>query len=241
MRKLFRMVKQHKLKVSESYIKLYGIKKGEKEYKTITRKVILLSVLVLICSPLFVYAGNTLLESFLITVILIIMLFELPGFLIKRNIKAARLSYEMEMPDFLERTAMLLDAGQTLWEAIEKAVISDDECTLNGELNRMIKEMKEQGFSEKDPCTALCNMAKRCGSSSVSSFVSMIVQNSRKGSDELIEMIRIQASMCRSERRNIAKKLGERATTLMLLPSTMIFIAILLMLISPALSVIYSI
>jgi hypothetical protein len=77
-------------------------------------------------------------------------------------------------------------------------------------------------------------MAVKCSDSTVSTFVSLIVQNSRKGTDELAELLRIQAVNARSERRMLAKQLAEEASTLMLLPSVLVLIAIMALAVAPA-------
>ena len=67
-------------------------------------------------------------------------------------------------------------------------MVNDDEFSLEGEISRTMKEINECRGSEKDPCDAFSDMAKRLESSHVSSFVSLIVQNSRKGKQNWLKV-----------------------------------------------------
>lgn len=241
MKMLIRVFNNYNISVLKKYTDFYGKKKGTSLYKNIKFKCYLGYIVSVFLLPLMITYGSSVLFSVLIEIVLIACFTFLPESVIKNRIKVLRLSFGIDMPDFLENMALLLDAGQNLWEAIERAAIAnEDDNSLYGEIYRTIKEIKGRGGSEKDPCEAFSEMAKRCSSSQVSSFVSLIVQNSRKGSSELVEIIRIQSAICRNERKNMAKKLGEEATTLMLIPSTILFIAILIMLLTPAFMALYS-
>ena len=50
----------------------------------------------------------------------------------------------------------------------------------------------------------------------------------------MAELLRIQAVNARSERRMLAKQLAEEASTLMLLPSVLVLIAIMALAVAPA-------
>ena len=86
----------------------------------------------------------------------------------------------------------------------------------------------------RNPETLLEQFALELKMPEVTAVVGAIVQNSRKGEQELAEILRMQSRICRQERREIAEALGNRASNLMLIPSGMVFIAILMMLIAPA-------
>lgn len=238
---LVRYIKEYNSKVSKLYTDFYGKKKGAVLLSGIRRKCFAGYIVSIALLPLMIMYGSSVMLSVLIETVLILCFTFLPESMIKNKIKALKRSFDIDMPDFLESLALLLDAGQSLWEAIERAAVAaEDENSLYGEIYRTIKELKGRGGSEKDPCDAFSDMAKRCGSSQVSSFVSLIVQNSRKGNPELVELIRIQATICRNERKNLAKKMGEEATTLMLIPTTLLFVAVLIMLLAPAFMAIYA-
>ena len=56
----------------------------------------------------------------------------------------------------------------------------------------------------------------------------------RKGSGEISNLFTTQAQLYRNERRRIAGKLADEAATLLLIPSTLVLLALIVMLLAPA-------
>ena len=108
------------------------------------------------------------------------------------------------------------DKKKPLYSALYKAIIS-----------------VEKGICA-DYCIALEQMAEECRCACVSNFVSLVVQNSRKGNSFIVQILINSASFYRSERKNTATKLAGEATTLMLLPSAAILVAMILLMVAPA-------
>ena len=74
----------------------------------------------------------------------------------------------------------------------------------------------------------------------LSNFCITIVQNMRKGSAEISDLFTMQAQLYRNERRRIAGKLADEAATLLLIPSTLVLVALIIMLLAPALMEIFN-
>lgn len=152
-----------------------------------------------------------------------------------KKAKDRRRQMRLELAEILERMAVLLDAGVTLWNAT--VIVSDGSGATGAfeeELRCAVRRFQGDSGYYYDPEAAFEEMAVKCSDSTVSTFVSLIVQNSRKGTDELAELLRIQAVNARSERRMLAKQLAEEASTLMLLPSVLVLIAIMALAVAPA-------
>ena len=154
-----------------------------------------------------------------------------------KKAKDRRRQMRLELAEILERMAVLLDAGVTLWNAA--VIVSDGNGdgsvgAFEEELRCAVRRFQGDSGYYYDPEAAFEEMAVKCSDSTVSTFVSLIVQNSRKGTDELAELLRIQAVNARSERRMLAKQLAEEASTLMLLPSVLVLIAIMALAVAPA-------
>lgn len=141
------------------------------------------------------------------------------------------------LADLLERLAVLVDAGVPVWSAIVSVsgYMNGNDGALGEELKRTVSDFVTQEGYYYEPETALENMAKRCNDSRVSTFVSLILQNSRKGADELAPILRMHAANQREERKAISKQMAEEASTLMVIPSVMILIAVLVLTAAPAL------
>ncbi|MCX7745770.1 MAG: type II secretion system F family protein [Clostridia bacterium] len=147
------------------------------------------------------------------------------------QIKERRRNIQIEFTEFLNKLILLVDAGLTVPAAIQK-IIRDNKkenplYTELGIANNEISAGKPEGQAYED-------FARRCRVQDVTMFVATLLQNLRKGNDELIPILRVQANTCWENRKNIARKLGEEASTKLLLPMIIIFVAILLMMVTPA-------
>ncbi|MDR0287434.1 MAG: type II secretion system F family protein [Clostridiales bacterium] len=203
----------------------------EESYKSFKLKLVLCGIVGISAVPMGIISGSTFIQSSLISVILLIILFISNVVLLNRKVKSTRQSFETDMPDFLDTAAMMLEAGLNIWPAIERTVVdSKNKGLLYREFDVAVKEV----LFGLDPIQSLENLTRRCSALSVSSLVSVIIQNYRKGSDELITLLRAQSAICRNERKNMAAKMGEEASTLMLIPQMLVFLAILILLVTPA-------
>jgi tight adherence protein C len=150
---------------------------------------------------------------------------------INEKIKKRRVSIRMDFPDFINKLTLLINAGMTISRAWEKIVTDDTKGgTLYDELCITLSDIR----SGKPEQRAYEDFAKRCRTPEITRFVSVILQNLRKGNSEMVSILRVHANECWDMRKNTAKKLGEEASTKMLLPMMLMFLAILLIVGAPA-------
>lgn len=146
---------------------------------------------------------------------------------LKRRYRMIRIDF----PDFLNKLTLLVDAGLTVQRSWQKIAI-------NNERNRPLYEEIERVWLNikggKSESEAYEEFARRCRAPEISKFVSAILQNLRKGNDKLVTILRVQASDCWEIRKNEAKKLGEEASSKLLFPMMIMFIAILIIVLTPA-------
>ena len=131
--------------------------------------------------------------------------------------KKERQLYDLDMADYLTTVSLLLSSGLTIWDALRRAL---RDSNLKRPLYRDIRSVFEQYDSGRstDLVDAFERMALACRVPSVSTFVCTVVQNYKKGSDEAAELFMDLARTCRNERRLIASRLADEATTLLLIP-----------------------
>lgn len=150
---------------------------------------------------------------------------------IDRKIQDRALLIKMDFPDFLNKLILLVNAGMTVSKAMEKITYENKKLSpLYMELELTMAEMSA-GVSEYQ---AYENFAERCGIPEISKYVSILLQNLRKGNAELVSILRIQAKECWEMRKNAAKKLGEEASTKLLLPLMIMMLAIIIIVGLPA-------
>ena len=218
--------------IHKLYISLYGKGPADREIKKVRRQKLYALAAAPCVGGLCILTGNRFVFSLCATLAYLIGTYFIPDMLIRNKWEMTKVTYKMDMPDFLDVVCLLLEAGQPLWRAIE---IGAD---LNhSHLCRRIKNALQGGGdleTGQNPELLLEKMMTELQVPIVSSVMSAVIQNSRKGEKELASVLRIQGQVCRNERRFTAEQLGNRASTMLLIPSALVFISILIMLITPA-------
>lgn len=145
--------------------------------------------------------------------------------------KKRRLALQLDFPDFVNKLTLLINAGMTVTRAWEKtAADNGGQTPLYREINSVLQDVRS-GMPEHK---AYEEFAKRCHVPVITRFISVILQNVRKGNAELVPILRVFANECWELRKNTAKRYGEEASTKMLLPLLLMFVAILLIVGMPA-------
>jgi len=162
---------------------------------------------------------------------LIILVLYLTDNELNERIKKRRIAIRIDFPDFLNKLTLLINAGMTVSRAWEKVVMDDKKGgALYEELRATLSDIR----AGKPEQQAYEDFAKRCKTPEITRSVSVILQNLRKGNSEIVSILRVQANDCREMRKNTAKRLGEEASTKLLLPMMLMFLAVLLIVGAPA-------
>lgn len=167
----------------------------------------------------------------LIAIALPVLIFILPDKEIKEKAEKRKLSIRIDFPDFLNKLILLVNTGMTISRAWEKTVEGSKKTTpLYNELTITVADIK----AGKPEHVAYEDFAKRCRIAEITKFVSFVVQNLRKGSDDIVSQLRLLSGECWESRKTAAKRLGEEAATKLLLPMMIMFVAILIIVAMPA-------
>ena len=147
------------------------------------------------------------------------------------KVKKRRQAIQLDFPDFVNKLTLLVNAGMTVSRAWEKT--ASDTCKntpLFVELGNAVQDLRSGTPEHK----AFEEFAQRCHVPVITRFVSVVLQNIRKGNDELVPVLRLFANECWDLRKSAARKFGEEASTKLLLPMMLMFVAILLIVGMPA-------
>ncbi|HOM03330.1 MAG TPA: type II secretion system F family protein [Acetivibrio sp.] len=147
------------------------------------------------------------------------------------KVNRRRLSIQIDFPDFLNKLILLVNAGMTVSRAWEKSVTDNDKDTVLYQELRVVLADIRGGKSET---SAFEDFANRCRIPEITKFVSVLLQNFNKGNAEMISILRLQATECWEMRKHAAKRLGEEASSKMLFPMMLMFIAVILIVATPA-------
>ena len=150
---------------------------------------------------------------------------------LEKRLKKRRLSISIDFPGFLNKMTLLVNAGLTVRKAWEKiAQESPGDSDFYKEVNAVIGEIN----AGKPELKAYEDFARRCRTAEVARFVTILLQNIRKGNEEMVSILRVLSNESWDTRKNIARKLGEEASTKMIVPLMLMFIAILIIVAAPA-------
>lgn len=161
----------------------------------------------------------------------LLLLFYIPDRELDEKIKKRYFSIQYDFPDFLNKLVLLINAGMTVTRAWEKIVRDRKNMTpLYEELNTTYIEIT----NGKPETIAYEDFARRCRVKEITKFITAIIQNMRKGNNELVVLLKLQSNECWQLRKNMARRLGEEASTKLVLPLMIMFVGILIIVILPA-------
>lgn len=142
-----------------------------------------------------------------------------------------------DYPGMVSKFSMLISTGMTLRNAWEKIAqnyeIQKEQLGQHiayEEINVTTLQI-QSGISEAE---AYEWFGQRCGIALYAKFGTLLSQNLRKGSRGLAEVLRMEAIQSFEERKRMAKKVGEEASTKLLVPMLGMLLVVLIMVMIPA-------
>lgn len=134
-----------------------------------------------------------------------------------------------QFPNVVSNLALLINSGMDTFNAWDN-VAHSSEGLLYEEMRKTVQETRTAGISE---IQAYINFGARCAVPRVTKFISMMVQNIRKGSEDLTEFLAYESTLCWEEKKSRAKIQGEKAGNKLMIPIFMIMLGILVLIIGP--------
>ena len=143
-----------------------------------------------------------------------------------------------DYPEFIHQLILLIGAGMTLKSAFirlsenykRKKQLTNKKHYLYEELIVTTYEF-QAGLSEEE---VYRNLANRIGLSSYKRIMELLIQNVKKGTKNLIEMLIREQESSLEMRKEQAKRLGEEAGTKLLMPMILLLGVVLLLVLYPA-------
>lgn len=143
----------------------------------------------------------------------------------------------MDYPEIINKFTVLLGAGMTAKNAWKKIVTDYEKRLQNTGKRYAYEEMlytyheMQGGMTENESYE---KFGYRCQLRPYLKFGVLLSQNLRKGSKGLAEILSLEAATAFEERKSLAKKLGEEASTKLLLPMFLMLAIVLVIVIVPA-------
>lgn len=155
----------------------------------------------------------------------------------KKTIIQEKKQMMRDYPEIVSKIVLLLGAGMTVRNAWKK-VVSDyaRQKEVVGE-HKAYEEMAgtlheiQSGITEAEGYE---HFGKRCGLPQYLKMGALLSQNLKKGTGGLTELLKTEAAQAFEERKNQARKIGEEASTKLLLPMFLMLAIVLVIVIVPA-------
>lgn len=160
----------------------------------------------------------------LLVVILVYALFDE----LADQVKKRRESIARQFPNVVSKLALLVTSGMIMDRAWKETAYSEE-----GALYREMRTTSEERDNLVDPATAYANFIDRCATKEATKLASAIIQNQSKGNAEIGVLLKGMAHEAWQERRHTAKRDSEAANSKLMIPTMMLFVAILIIIMVP--------
>ena len=223
----------HKSIMNKSF-ELYGKKHAANKTKSILAKLLSYPVIgvavTLILGALLLGAGAgtagtavIALGSVLVLVLVYAIYDELSDLVKKR-----RKTIGKQFPNVVSKLALLVTSGMIMDRAWKVTAYSHE-----SEMYQEMRKTSEELDNLVSPEAAYSGFINRCNTKETAKLASAIMQNLSKGNAEIGRLLKDMAREAWQERRHTAKRDAEKANSKLMIPTMLIFIAILIMLMVP--------
>lgn len=214
-------------KMRQAVTTIYGEKYTEYFLRVIMAQRISLSFTMLVIA--FAVYGLTLeIGAFIIIVMFSGLAYYYYGDRVYKKVKKREEEMLYDFPEVLSKLALLTNAGMVIREAWQK-VADSGKGVLFEEMRNVRNEM-DNGVADVD---AFFAFGMRCSIPEIKKFSSTLVQGITKGNNELALLLKQQSKEAWETKKFHVRVEGEKAASKLLIPITMMFIGILIMVVVP--------
>ena len=154
----------------------------------------------------------------------------LPSIFLNNRISARQYAITRTLPDALDLMVVCVEAGFGINQSL--AQVAEEFQSRCPVVSKEFALVVQETRAGKSTTAALRCLADRTGVSDISSLVALLVQTERFGTS-LANALRVHADAMRIVRMQHAEERAQKATLKLILPSTMIFAALLLIFLAP--------
>ncbi|WP_368652981.1 type II secretion system F family protein [Ornithinibacillus sp. 4-3] len=223
--------------IHQKMIILKGSKLSNDYTKIYLAKVITLIYLMTLMTLILVELGdegysNLVYGAVIIVIVAVYLVRDL-----EKKVKERRDAIILEMPEFLNKVILLVNAGDTIQGAMKKSVLQNraniQKSPLYFELNEAVAKLDANvSFQE-----VMKDLSYRCSIQEVSVFTTTVMMNYRKGGALLVESLKELSVTLWDKRKTLTRVKGEEASSKLIFPIMLIFVAILLIVAYPAIAI----
>lgn len=144
------------------------------------------------------------------------------------QVNKRRAAIARQFPNVVSKLALLVTSGMIVDRAWKETAASQE-----SELYQEMRRTSEELDNLVTPELAYSNFINRCNTKETAKLASAIMQNLSKGNAEIGFLLKQMAKEAWQERRHTAKRDAEKANSKLMIPTMLLFLAILVMLMVP--------
>ncbi|MCL2125169.1 MAG: type II secretion system F family protein [Oscillospiraceae bacterium] len=144
------------------------------------------------------------------------------------RVKKRRESIRKQFPNVVSKLALLVTSGMIMDRAWKETAYSSET-----EIYIEMRKTSDELDNLVSPENAYGSFISRCNTRETSKLASAIMQNLAKGNAEIGKLLKNMAHEAWQERRRTAKRDAEKANSKLMIPTILLFLAILVMLMVP--------
>jgi len=223
----------HKIIMSKCY-ELYGKKHAQYKAKQLLAQMLsypLIGISALLALGVILSGTGNTSTGFTVIgigIILIIVLVYAMYDELSDMVKKRQSSISKQFPNVVSKLALLVTSGMIMDRAWKETAYSRE-----SELYLEMRKTSEELDNLVSPESAYSSFINRCNTKESAKLASAIMQNLSKGNAEIGRLLKDMAREAWQERRHTAKRDAEKANSKLMIPTMLLFIAILIMLMVP--------
>ena len=141
---------------------------------------------------------------------------------------------KIELPEFLNKVTLLVNAGETIQQAIVRSMPTTQIAIKSYLYKELLIAVQQIKNNETLP-VVLEELSNRCGVQEVSVFTTTVILNYRRGGDEFVTALKSLSYELWLRRKTLARTLGEQASSKLVFPMVFIFLIVMVIIAAPAL------
>ena len=147
---------------------------------------------------------------------------------VREKLNKRRSAITRQFPNVVSKLALLTSSGKIVLDAWKETAYSS-----NGELYKEMQKTSQEIDNLLSPVAAFGSFIDRCNTKETTKLASSIMQSLTKDSSEIAKMLKAMAHESWQERRHNAKRDSEKANSKLMIPTLLLFGAILFMIMAP--------
>lgn len=208
----------------------YAVIRTDNLLAQISSYVVIGTALVLVIGTLLFASGNQTMGlavyvlGFVIVLVLVYALYDE----VADRLKKRREAIARQFPNVVSKLALLVTSGMIMDKAWKETAQSQET-----ELYMEMRKTSDELDNLVSPDEAYTNFLNRCNTKETTKLASAIIQNQSKGNAEVGALLKNMAHEAWQERRHTAKRDAEASNSKLMIPTMLLFLAILVMIMVP--------